>query len=270
MRPIQKPPPPAEIWRYPASDLLLDAIGSYCSTCERRLVDWAWPWDAQRRVGLTGKTSVDVWPGLLLLCGNCRDAAAAPPPTPGPLLLPDRDLTFMVSGDSPFVYGLQPVQRIFLDEDGVPEGAPETIDGVIVEGTTSVARETIDYFALNTPYYDATTNTLRIPTLDYESLRDRRIDARTEAWNDALRAARDLRAVDAPATRQALVALIRHTIEGAGCWSTWATVLWSELQDRSLLATMLMPPEPAGLTAGQESFGGTARRFASTRSDWLT
>ena len=246
MRPVQKPPPPYDVSKYPASDLLLDAIGSYCSTCERRLVDWAWPWDAQRQSGFTGRTSLDAWPSLLILCGNCRDAAAAPPLTPGPLLLPDRDLTFTLSEASPFVYALQPIQRVFLDKGGAPEGPAETIEGVIVEGTTPAARATVDFFALNTAYYDATQHTLRIPRVDYESLTDRRIDARTEVWNDARTAATQLRTVRHPATRAALTTILRHTIEGSGCWSTWATVLWRDLQDRQLLAALLMPPEPAG------------------------
>jgi hypothetical protein len=251
----------------------MDALGSYCSTCERRLTDDSRAWHAQRRNFVASPAPPADWPELLVLCLNCAEAAKAASAQTDALLLPDRDRTFSVNGISPFVYVLESVQLVFLDERGAPDGPPETAERALVKATNTAAQATIDYFALNTPYYDPATSTFRIPRADKFAMVDRRVDLRTEAWTTAKTFGEELRDDPEPSLRRALSTQIRQMIQGSGFWSTWATVLWQTLPEPAPITRMLLPPRPPtvpGTTAAAQSLTGEAGRFPGTRSDWLS
>lgn len=232
--------------------------------------DSCWVWQSQRRAFVVRSAQPSEWPNLLLLCRNCQAAASMAPAPALPLALPHRDRTFAVNGPSLFVYALQSVQRVFLKEDGSPAGAAETVERVIVEATTPAAQETIDYFALNTRYYDRSANTLRIPRIDYDSLVDRRLDLRTEAWEEAATHGAALKQAEDPAQRRVFLVAIRQMMAGRGFWSTWVTVLWRELADRSTVATLALPPRVSGLATATQPLAGAAQDFPGTRGDWLS
>jgi hypothetical protein len=248
---------------------LLQALGSYCSICERRMPDECWAWEGVRRALVTGRAAPDTWFDLLLLCHNCQAAAATAPTPSGALALPHRDRTFSLGAASPFTYTLQPVRRVFLKEDGSPEGSAETIERVLVQATTPTAQATIDYFALNTRYFDSVDKILRIPRIDHESLVDRRLDLRTEAWLAAAKHGPTLRRAASSPSRHAFLVVIQEMIATRGFWSTWITVLWRELADRSTVATLALPPRVGGLTAATPALAGAAQDFPGTRGDWL-
>jgi hypothetical protein len=273
MRPVQKPAPPTRLGSESVHDLLMDALGSYCCTCERRLTDDSRAWHAQRRVLVASPAPADDWSELLVLCHNCSAASQAATAPTGSLLLPDRDRTFSVNSTSPFVYALEPVNLVYLDDDGAPDGPLETAERALVKATTPAAQATIDYFALNTHYYDPATSTFRIPRADQLAMVDQRVDLRTEAWTTAKTFGEELRDDPEPSLRRALSTQIRQTIQGGGFWSTWATALWQRVPEPTLIARMLLPPRPpTALTAttGTPPLAGEAGRFPGTRSDWIS
>lgn len=240
--------------------------------------DRVWAWNAQSRAFARLRATESEWDQLLLLCHNCQDSALASEAAGkgNVLLLPDRDRTFAIEDRSPFSYDLQPVERILLDDEGAPIGSPETVEMALVQGTTPAAQATIDYFTLNTPYYDPAGNVMRIPHSDYLSLVDRRVDLRTEAWQRAAVEAEKLKQADDPHLQKALRVVIAQMIEGRGFWSTWATVLWRKLGDRATLAELLMPPVRISTMAKQmtatttATATGRAGQYPATRSDWLS
>ncbi len=210
MRPVDKPSIPAT----PATAAaLMDAIGGYCSACERPLAPELRLWHP--KLGLLRGRSVpgEVWVEALLLCGNCAEASHA---AGAGGLLPNRDVTFRID-DSPLAYALESVRDIELDDAGKPLGPPSEILRVIVRGRTPKARATVDRFALNTPYFDAGDNTLQIPRSDRLTLADRRLDMRTAAWNNAVESARRIREA-APPLRASLAENLRKIVGYSGFW----------------------------------------------------
>jgi hypothetical protein len=242
MRPIEKLAIPKTEFSSPIDGVLMNHLGTHCSICERPMPDQAWVWNQDTGKTIKGKSNQADWPHLLLLCHNCHDSQKTAPQELRPhLLLPDKDLTFRLDDKAELVYTLQPVSLVYLDDQGNPETAPNNVELVIVRACSPAAQATIDYFGLNTHYYNQNDNSFRIPKKDYLSMVDRRVDLRTEAWHNAQQYADYLKETDTELLINAFLQQARIIIQSGGFWSTWATVMWQSFHDKTLLEKLLLP-----------------------------
>jgi hypothetical protein len=279
MRPVARPAWSASWAQHPLIDSLYDQLGRFCAACERPLTAGAFLWQPSTGSLIGGRGRPGTWSDVLALCGECA-AAAQGKPADASLLLPDRQLTFRLDASSPFRY-----ERRTISVGG------ETVEAVIVVGTTDAARATIRHFALNTASYDDATDNLKLQdatsadeswpvTVDHLTLDaqvsldypDPRVYLRTRAW-DHVTAYLPLLGHDDLAVRTAIEGQIRQMIYHSGFWSVWATVLWTAFQDVDQLTRLLLPPRrptaTGTLAATVGATGGTARDFPNTRADWL-
>jgi hypothetical protein len=265
VRPVNRPGWRQALASHAATLALQNAFGRYCSICERFLPEGGVAWNAATGDLYYGSANASTWPELLVLCVVCAAAATESASHPGnvPLALPDRELTFTLAGTSLFQYEL--CTLVLRTAEGVAE--PMSVERVVVHATTPSAAETVRRFALNTGFYQAGELVAPAgePPQSVEADDWRLID-RTRAWQEAERAADNLRRSPAARDRDLLAGTVGRIIECQGCWSVWATVLWERLRDPALLARLLLPRRgaQAGLTAS-----ATDQPFPATRVDAL-
>ncbi|NII29202.1 hypothetical protein HB364_29250 [Pseudoflavitalea sp. X16] len=260
MRPLLKTVPQALFATRPVHLLLMETTGEYCHLCESRLPDQARALNKRTGTDLEGIIAPEVWPQVLLTCEVCFKAqqlAALLQSPPASLLYPDEQLTFSVNKEtSPFVYEKKPVTRYLLDEDNNAIGSPETVELVIVRGTTESARATINHFDLNSAWYAEADNTLRIPLQEHLSAADLRVHQRTEIWglvDDYVKRYRQLLELN----RDMAGIMLEHgrlLAAASGFWSVWATLLWEGTNDRAALSAVLLPRQ-ANLAAAARAEG---------------
>jgi hypothetical protein len=283
MRPVTKPPASSMESGPIATGHLFNAIGPYCSTCEMPLPGIAFVWRPGKAPEAAEHITAEEWPDALLLCRACAVASLTAASWFMSLeiagLRPDRDLTFRLGDQSPFIYELRPVRRRLLDnETGRPKGKGRASPAVIVRACSPAARATLDGFALNTFYFDETENRVGVPEAYDQALLDRRLELRTEAWTIATQVVGLLAAADEPAARAAILATARRLAAAVGFWSVWATVLWDKTGDRGLAADVLMPggardlaePALARREDREAAQPAASSHFAGTRADWLS
>jgi hypothetical protein len=115
MRPLIVPLEPSEAARYaePGQDvvpLLLDRLGSYCSICERPLLENAFAWDSETRTAVSPLRRATPSSRLLLLCRTCDQIQAEWPSwfeAVPDLTLPFEGPTFTLDERRLFSYGWQ-------------------------------------------------------------------------------------------------------------------------------------------------------------------
>jgi hypothetical protein len=215
----------------------MSAFGHFCAFCERPLPDESWVWNARTGECLEDNScEIQDWDYLFLLDHNCHEAQkCARGIDPTILLLPTDENAFTpLQGFSQMHYSLQRMYRVLIDDTG-QELEREDIERVVVRGTTERAQATIDYFALNTPYYRADQSEWVIPMQDYLSLEDRRMDQRTLAWKNAEMVAWDLRYADTIVLGQFATEQFRLLAGAMGFWSSCATATARVLGDRNTL-----------------------------------
>ncbi|OAI60796.1 membrane protein [Ralstonia solanacearum] len=247
MRPLVRPVlPAAAAAMHAPSGLLMNAFGHFCAFCERPLLDESWVWDARtgRCVDDAPGSAAD-WAHLYLLDRNCYEAQlAASPVDPAALLLPDQPGAFDPSRpDSPLAYTLQRLTRVLTDEAGRHTGPAEAIDRVVVTGKTPPARATIDYFALNTAYYRADTQSLEIPEEAFLQLADRRMDQRTLAWQRAANVAAKMPLAPRAALGYALAEQLRLLVGAMGFWSSCVSAAYPVIENRSVMRQVFVEPQ---------------------------
>lgn len=246
MRPLTRPEWRDEWAGARPADVLLDSLGRFCAACERRLPQDAVAWHATREEPIGELLTVDEWPDALPLCHNCAYAAQHSSLPVSEVLLPYRDETFTVAGDSPLSY-----TRALTGVDADAR--------VLAEPHGDRAATTVGYFALN-DHVPALGGELPLDveadllTRDWV---DPRLELRTRAWDVATDAAQQI--ANAPAEqRELLLSLTRTLAADTGFWSTWVTVLSDAIDDHDALGTVLQPDPEAGVHA-----------FPATRADWL-
>ncbi|MFF5210126.1 hypothetical protein [Streptosporangium sp. NPDC000396] len=242
------------------ADVALDALGRFCAACERRLPQAAIAWHAVRQEPIDGRLTAADWAETIPLCHNCAAAATRSEADLETVLLPYRDLTFLLGDDSPLRY-----ER----GDGDGDGDGDAGGRVMVIAGGGRGQETVAYFALNE----------HIPALGsefpFEPDADRltrdwvdpRMSLRTRAWDAAGTAAAQLRT--APREHHAAVLdLASMLADETGFWSTWATVLWREMGDREVLERVLQP-QAAGPAATLSPEAAVPHAFPATRPGWM-
>ncbi|UVM24347.1 hypothetical protein [Pseudomonas wadenswilerensis] len=251
MRPLVRPALPTQLQQAPAARLLVSAFGNFCSFCERPLLDNLWVWNAKTGQSQEGDhcTGED-WEHLYLLDHNCHEAQLQASPLDLHLLmLPTDAAVFQREGPS-LRYLLTPLQRDLVDQEQKLI-QHDDVHQVVVSATDYRAQATIRYFALNTAYLDE--DRLVVPWQDYQSLLDRRMEQRTEAWHHAIQAARDLKEAGTPEVVDAMTQQLRQFIGTTGFWSTCraavALVLLDPQKLQAIFAANLSahPPPIAGL-----------------------
>jgi hypothetical protein len=228
----------------------MQAHGPFCHLCERRLNAGGRLWQSERDFFFEeDRTTADDWPQLLLLCHDCARAhASAPPREPGArLLLPHRAVTFSLNPNSSFRYHLDQVELVLVDDASAPVAPAATIPAAIVSGATPEAQNTVEHFALNTRYYDASRHRLTVPVAHWRSQDfDRRMHARTQVWQTAEKMARQLAPMELTGRP---VDFIRYGADTSGFWSVWLTVFDDAFRDRALAAEIFTPGLADGLPA---------------------
>jgi hypothetical protein len=237
VRPLAKPDWSPEWGQLQAVDLVRDANGRFCSICERPLPQVAFAWQAEEGVLLEGSPCEADWPHLLVLCHNCAGATtiwlAAPV---GRMALPHRELTFALGAPSPFSYEVvepEEAERLSADAD---RGGPR----VHVQANAPLAAQTVTAFALNTPVRGLHPDAPSEPVADQATVDfwDPRLELRTAAWRQAEAAATRLREVP-PEAREEHLEQLKVLIEYTGFWSVWATVLGQQLEEPTLVRSVL-------------------------------
>jgi hypothetical protein len=243
MRPITKPTLPDHAFGSPVSALLMQCFGEYCSVSEQPIPSANYAWSKAYRAEVTGRIARSGWNDVLLLSENSFIAQLGK--TAAQLLFPDdpQQLTFNLAGPTPFVYELQTVTFVTVDKANREERRKG--EAVIVKGQTDVATATIDYFDLNTQFFNAADNVFRIPLDVYLSGFDRRVMQRTEAWRIAAEygaAILDHRIV-LPDEEQLgpQIAQGQRLVAATGYWSTWAACLHGMGVGMTILRRLLLP-----------------------------
>lgn len=265
MRPVNKPLPPSAI----VDDLLGAApsrkkdpltlmrlqlqatIGSYCSFCEMPInVTQS---VASKSVRALKRTpTLAQWSDLLLACDFCQAHRTRDVTNPSDYLWPDTDATFTLTSTSPFLYALKDVTYIVKSDAG--SATAEALDSstkqlVIVSAnpTSDVvvkAQRTIDLFQLNTPFYDATTNTFTITESQLQARIDPRVDLRTRAWAVAGEAIANLQLMKEqtayPIVFESTLKVGAALAQASGFWSGWMTSIWQAFADQDIVRRMLL------------------------------
>lgn len=263
MRPLLKTGTPKEIQTQSAYALLINAFGPYCAISEEPLYDVAYVWDKAANAEVPAhQPPSGNWRNLLLLSPATCEAWLRHHPHPSSeLLLPDEDTTFGLE-ESPFVYALEPIDVIYTDDADRQLSESGTEELAIIEGTTAKAQATIETFSLNTEYFNPERKELLIPWDEHLSRQDAIIRSRTLAWLRAADAADQLEALPSD-QRNALFRQLQISAAATGHWSVWATVLWSRLEDRDFVSSVL------GSRASLLGLG-PHNEFPGTASTWFT
>jgi hypothetical protein len=252
MRPLSKPAPASlppgigDAW-LPAQRLesaLIDTVGSYCAFCEMSIASGGAP--QSKRTGPLQKTprDLDGWDDLLPVCCYCyAQRENSTPVSTARYLWPDVDATFTLTATSPFVYALTTVSVVVTS--GEAAAARGTNDVVLVKANPSSpdfarAQATLALYQLNTPGYDAASNTLTLS--DSPQFQDQRLDLRTQAWARA-QAFLDLLKEAAPYGDAVTTALMRQATMAAqaqGFWSVWMTAFWARYPDVNTIESLFV------------------------------
>lgn len=258
MRPVNKPAPPSEFdletldpsERDPLTVLRLqlqDTIGYYCSFCEMPInVNQAVTSKYVRK--LRRMPTRQTWGELLLACDFCQFHRTQDVTDLSRYLWPDTDATFSLGATSPLVYTLKDVNYIIKRQQTLV-GDSSTKSLVIVSANPAGpdpprAQRTIDLFQLNTPFYDAVTNTFTISEVELQSGADTRVDLRTQAWTiagTAIETLRDAQSLpDYPIYLRNATAMSAGLAQLTGFWSVWMTTMWQAFSDSALIKAMLI------------------------------
>lgn len=253
MTPITRPAPPEIEASYTnLAEALINAIGGYCSFCEKALNYTAYLFDKRRGVVDRMNTSLTLenWRDLLLICGDCRDSIPSFT-LAGPYLWPDSEaaqslpfryvkrdnVTYRVVDDNGTV--IQSQQRSFVFVE-VATGLNPTI--------TQAANNTIQLFQLNKFYNNNPQNPqVVVPYADFVNVTDVRLAQRYRAYQKALEAAGRLERAAATLVInrefvENLLILIKQSIEDTGYISTWETAIKASL-DPNILSSIFVPNE---------------------------
>jgi hypothetical protein len=245
MRPIKKPPLPDHAFGTSASALLLQTLGEYCSVCEEPIPDVHHVWHKRLGVEVRGAIEPGEWVNVLLLSHNAFLSQLGK--LPNGLLFPDDHITYIGMQASPFRYEKKLATEHFTADDNVTILETRKTEFVIVVGRTQQATDTIEFFKLNSAFYDASTSTVKIARSVYHACFDRRLQQRTAAWDEAESVATALLSISGNApedeeTREAIVRQGRRVAAATGFWSTWAAALAMRGVDSKRIRSMLLPP----------------------------
>ena len=263
MRPVTKPLPPcatvdellaAAPSRKPDPLTLLRmqlqaTIGYYCSFCEVPInVTQAVVSKLVRQ--LQRVPALERWSELLLACDFCQAHRMRDVTNLSDYLWPDTDVTFSLGSTSPFLYALKDVTYIVKSDaaDGVPADSSTKALVIVTANPLSPAyakaTRTIDLFRLNTPFYDAATNTFTITRNQLQARIDPRVELRTRAWKgaaEAIAALRQMKSLTAyPAAFDSSVKVTAALAQASGFWSGWMTSLWQVFADEALVRRTLL------------------------------
>jgi hypothetical protein len=248
MRPVNKPAPQNPVikkgWTTAevVESALLDTLGAYCSFCELS-IEGGGLIQTKQSGKLLRSPSLTEWPELMLTCPYCNTWRTPGSVNEAEYLWPDVDSTFTLTPTSPLLYQLKDVAV-------VQQGTSSTQQLVIVaanpaspSSTQSKAQNTIDLYQLNSPYYDAKTNTMTLPAEDVAGFLDFRVTYRTREWLRALTAVDSLKQalqLNFPGVVDAFVKSVAIMAQASAFWSVWMTTFWQAFQNEDLLRRLFI------------------------------
>jgi len=223
---------------------MIAAWGKYCSYCEIPMGTGLQVEHKDPKSQSTDPFASTAWTNMLLACPSCNRTKSDHPNQNERLtdfLWPDQDVKFSPDPTkSAFQYTRLSNCKAKLtqvDDSGQLSTADLANQDIVIVSAGSVdsakATRTIGMLNLNAGY-DAKTNTMKYRT----TATDRRIKHRTKAWDYALRAIANLKAVyqefpdDDHSDQMMRTAIERQVIStaiSAGFWSVWVTVFYNEV-----------------------------------------
>jgi len=278
MRPLTSIKPDTTAFDHPVDALLMMSMGECCAMCERPLIAESLVWDRDNAQLVQGKTDSDHWDAMLLLCHNCGQEAQNSKKqniSREALVYPDRQITFGLKKESLFQYVLEEVEQVTFDENNQAIGETVSKKVVLIKGMSESAQRTIDFFKLNSHYYDQKKNTLLVPMHEDHHQLDRRLDLRTQAWQRADSFVQLFKQTENKEFRAALTTNLRNSISHSGFWSIGVTVFWQAFQDKELMRTLFAQEEKPVvqdrlLKAKVINLGqGPHHHFPGTNDGWL-
>ncbi len=238
MRPLISVKPLEKYFAYPADALLMMSMGEFCVMCERPLLAESMVWHRDREEIVQGEINSGQWDEVLLLCHNCAQEAQnskAKNLTKKGLLYPDRTRTFGLDTDEVFRYSLEKVEQVVIDENNEPVGDPVVKEVAFVSGQNESIQKTIDYFKLNSHYYDSEKKKFFFPKMEEPYHQDRRLELRTRAWRQAEEFVKLYKGAKYSDVQTAMAVNLKNAISHGGFWSVWVTVFWKNIPDKSLM-----------------------------------
>lgn len=256
MRAIVKPAaPPLDSSTFGAyAQALGEAVGNYCSFCEKALLfEQGLFHKAHGVLTRDAVLSSADWPDLLLICGDCAQFVVDYNPA-GPYFWPDTP----AAAEKPYLYRqVDNIPYTVLGSEG-EKLVEKTVSAILVsvandlmdDTTQTGATNTLRLFRLNGGYYDA--GAFVLPDSEYVCPSDMRLAQR---WDIAVRAGSTGQALarSIPVARvqksflQNHLAMIDLSINRSGYLSTWRTVIAFTLNsiDPNLLTALIafMNPE---------------------------
>ncbi|MBA2116091.1 hypothetical protein HOV93_32800 [Planctomycetes bacterium FF15] len=196
-------------------------------------------------VEVSGTVSPSYWDDLLLLSENSYLAQLGK--RQQEMQFPDdiQKLSYTLDHRSPLHYQLQRVTVIVVDEQGTQLSSDDPLL-VIVSGRTDAANTTIDYFSLNTQFYDASNTTFTIPLQAVRTGFDRRVSQRTHVWKIAVEFAEQwIKSQDDRKNQddqQILLQQVRRLAAATGYWSTWAAAMMENQVPTTIISDILLSP----------------------------
>lgn len=246
MQPITKPAAPTIRPTYSTLvEALALATGRFCAFCEKALTFSAGLFDKRHGVvDRAANLSLNQWPDLLLICGECERSAAGFD-TSRRYLWPDtteaQSIPFRyVRRDNVVFRIIAPGGAVLRTEQRsyVLAEVANDLDASIAQA----AANTLQLFKLNTPFYSSNPQPqVEIPYQDYMDASDVRLDQRMQAYRRAVNAAQRLdRAFPTLViTREFinnLLAGISDVIDNTGYISTWQAALVDNLPPATRIA----------------------------------
>lgn len=255
---------------------LMQHFGEYCALSEDPLPNKCHLWQKNNLGKYFFKGYRNPRYEYFLLCPNCFNAQLLKPRSN--ILLPnDERHPFSLSEESPFEYCLETVEVLLTNEES--NNQDEVIKNfktkyVIVKGKNEAARQTIDYFELNTRFFD--NGVLTVPKKEFESAFDRRLENRTQAWYTAEKLGKNLLSLSNSVSDNSYKSVISKTLKplikqtrlaasATGFWATWASALNQCGVDRNIIRQILETDPRESLLMGP----GPHNPFPGTRFNAL-
>lgn len=258
MRPLSRPSLPSNESGFYHEGWIIQEFGDFCMISEDRL-SHSYLWDRKTGHPLSVIKNEEEWDHALLLCQECyRYAMKNSQHTDlTSLLYPDQTVaSFDLENKTGIFYTLEDIQwTVYKENHDIHLSQLRPM--VIAQAADPQAEASIQFFQLNSPYYNAAQKCLNIPHDAYLMRQEQRIEIRTQAWMNAKLQAQRWREEQDSFPRSALKTQIQLMASYQGCWSIWMTVFWQEFQDPALLAELFFPDKTKPPHSYGHAFPGT-------------
>jgi hypothetical protein len=232
---------------------LFDAVGRYCSFCEKPLANSGHLFHKKRGV-VAFILALKDWSDLLLICEDCSGNMCIFDPT-RKYLWPDEYQTYVPSNpDTPYIYTSKST-KVVLTADDNPQQVLRTEQRDFVFVTPNPrspvgeqAGNMIELFKLNGAFFNNALDRpeIVIPASRQAQALDGRLEGRALALRRAFRAAQKFEiakktsGLASGVFYESAIEYLEDMLPAVGYWSTWVATFWEIFQNRDLLTRLFL------------------------------